>query len=116
MTVRVANILPFIVLKSFAFQDRHENKDAYDLIFTLLHFSRGPHDAGAAAVRSPVAGHRQVVEALSLLKERFQDVEQDGPVAYAVFLAASGDKNNLARLRREAVATVSQFLRAYEAR
>ncbi|MGH2902131.1 MAG: hypothetical protein ACRDK7_00835 [Solirubrobacteraceae bacterium] len=34
--LRVANLLPYTVLKIFAFQERHENKDAYDLIFTLL--------------------------------------------------------------------------------
>jgi hypothetical protein len=31
VVVRVANVLPYTVLKVFAFQDRHENKDAYDL-------------------------------------------------------------------------------------
>jgi hypothetical protein len=35
VTVRVANILPYVALKIFAFQDRHDNKDAYDLGFTL---------------------------------------------------------------------------------
>ena len=37
VAVRVANLLPYTVLKILAFQDRHENKDAYDLVFTLLH-------------------------------------------------------------------------------
>lgn len=43
MTLRVANVLPYTVLKIFSFQDRHENKDAYDLVFTLLN-----QDAGRA--------------------------------------------------------------------
>ena len=37
--VRVANVLPYTALKIFAFQDRHENKDSYDLVFCLLHFA-----------------------------------------------------------------------------
>jgi hypothetical protein len=35
VSVRVANVLPYTALKIFAFQERHENKDAYDLVFTL---------------------------------------------------------------------------------
>jgi len=46
--VRVANILSYTVLKILAFQDRHENKDAYDLVYCLLNFGDGPEDAGAA--------------------------------------------------------------------
>jgi hypothetical protein len=49
VTLRVANILSYTVLKIFAFQDRHENKDAYDLVFCLLNFGSGPKDAGPAA-------------------------------------------------------------------
>jgi hypothetical protein len=47
------------------------------------------------------------------LEERFQDVEQDGPNAYAAFLARSEDEEEKARLRREAVATVRGFLAGF---
>ncbi len=107
--VRVANVLPYTVLKIFAFQDRHENKDAYDLVFTLLNHEGGPQAAGAAAAGSPVAGHDQVVEALGLLRERFADAGQDGPSAYALFLADQDDEDERARLRQEAVATIREF-------
>jgi hypothetical protein len=108
--VRVANLLPYTVLKILAFQDRHENKDAYDLVFCLLHFGAGPSEAGVEASKSPVAGHAQVAEALGLLEDRFADISQDGPVAYGTFLADPGDDEAAARLRREAVATVTEFL------
>jgi hypothetical protein len=113
--VRVANVLPYTVLKAFAFQDRHENKDSYDLIFCLLHFGDGPEAAGAAAAGSPVARDDRVTEALELLGERFADVGQDGPTAYGTFLAEPGDDEDAARLRREAVATVRAFLEAFHA-
>jgi hypothetical protein len=112
ITVRVANVLSYTVLKTFAFQDRHENKDAYDLVFTLLNYPDGPGPAGQAAASSPVRTHPQVAEALLLLEERFRDVGQDGPNAYASFLAARDDDEEKARLRQEAVATVREFLRA----
>lgn len=113
VTVRIANLLPYMVLKILAFQDRHENKDAYDLVFTLLHAEEGPGAAGEAARSSPVAGEAQVAEALALLAERFRDVDQDGPSAYGLFLAAPDDDDDRARLRREAVATVRAFLRGF---
>ena len=116
VSVRVANVLPYTVLKILAFQDRHENKDAYDLVFTLLNYEGGPRRAGDAAGESPVARHPQVVEALSLLGERFKDSAQDGPIAYASFLATVGDEEEKARFRQEAVATVREFRRGFPER
>jgi hypothetical protein len=103
------------VLKIFAFQDRHENKDAYDLVFTLLNHEAGPQRAGRAAAASAVARHPQVTEAIGLLEERFGDAGQDGPSAYASFLATPDDEQEKARLRQEAVATVREFLRGLRA-
>lgn len=110
ISVRVANLLPYVVLKILSFQDRHENKDAYDLVFCILHFGEGPEHAGTESAASPVAGHAQVDEALALLAERFETVDHDGPAAYGTFLADPGDEEEIARLRQEAVATVRQFL------
>lgn len=114
--VRVANLLPYIVLKIFAFQDRHENKDAYDLVFTIFNFEGGPRAVGIAASPSPVVENTQVGQALSLLEKRFQDADQDGPNGYASFLADSGDEEGGARFRQEAVATIREFLRGFETR
>lgn len=111
--LRVANILPYVVLKIFAFQDRHENKDAYDLVFTLLNAEGGPRSVGRTAATSAVSGHGQVTEALQLLEERFRHVAQDGAAAYASFLAHPDSAEENARLRREAVATAEAFLLGY---
>ena len=116
VTVRVANVLPYTVLKILAFQDRHENKDAYDLVFTLLNYAGGPRTAGSAAAASSVVHRPQVVEALSLLEERFHDAGQDGPNAHGSFLASPDDDAETARLRQEAVATVRAFLRGFRER
>jgi hypothetical protein len=110
VTLRVANILPYAVLKIFAFQDRHENKDAYDLVFTLLNGEGGPRSSGRAAAGSAVARHAQVNEALELLEERFRDAAQDGASAYASFLASPDDEEEKARLRQQAAATIRAFL------
>lgn len=108
--VRVASILSYTVLKILAFQDRHENKDSYDLIYCLLNFGEGPQEAGLRAAQSAIHGDGQVNDALHLLSERFADVDQDGPRAYGAFLADGGDEEEEARLRQEAVAVVQAFL------
>lgn len=109
--VRVAGILSYTVLKVLAFQDRHENKDSYDLVYCLLNFDDGPEDAGRAAGRSAIRGEGQVADALQLLAERFGSVDHDGPVAYSAFLD-EGDADQSARHRQEAVAVVRDFLGA----
>ena len=116
VTVRVANVLPYTVLKILAFQDRHENKDAYDLVFTLLNHEGGPRTAGDMAAASPIAKHEQVEEALPLLEERFRDARQDGPHAYALFLSEPDNQEDAARLRQEATATVREFLSSFRGR
>ncbi len=69
---------------------------------------------GAAA--SAIAEHPQVTEAVALLEDRFRDVGQDGPSAYASFLAMPDNEEEKARLRQQAVATISEFLRGFRER
>ena len=117
VVVRVANILSYTVLKVLAFQDRHANKDSYDLIYCLMNFGEGPTDAGCVAAESAIRGDAQVEEALHLLAERFDSAEHDGPHAYGAFLAdEGGDDDALARLRQEAVAVVREFIQAMRSR
>lgn len=80
------------------------------MVFCLLNYGEGPQDAGRAAAQSPVANEPIVTEALGLLGRRFADTGQDGPSAYAAFLAESGDEDHAARLRQEAVLVVKEFL------
>jgi hypothetical protein len=111
VTVRVANILSYTVLKILAFQDRHENKDSYDLVYCLLNYGDGPEDAGRAAHASAIRNEPQVQDALKLLAGRYESAEHDGAIAYAAFLDG-GDGDLEARHRQEAVAVVRQFLSA----
>lgn len=113
MIVRVAGLLTYTVLKILAFQDRHENKDAYDLVFVVVNYPGGPAAAGRASAASPIAGHHQVAEAIALLSSRFADAGHDGPRAYASFLADPYDDEATARFRNEAVAAIDQYLAGF---
>ena len=104
--VRVAGLAPFVTLKIRAFTDRHHDKDAYDLVYTLLNHPDGPASAGRAIAASAVLSDPLVVEALQRVRERFADPRNDGPSSYARFLGSGLGEDAVARLRNEAVEAV----------
>ena len=104
--VRVAELAPYVTLKVRAFADRHHDKDAYDLVYTLFNHADGPDGAGSAIAASPVIGDALVIDALERVGERFADPGNDGPAAYARFLGSGVDADGIARLRNEAVEVV----------
>jgi hypothetical protein len=121
-TVRVANIVPFVVLKALAYEDRFEEKDAYDLAYCLMHYGRGPEDVAAQFAdrlgRWP--DEPLLPRALEILRARFASDERtpgarkDGPISYARFLADPGRRDLDARHRQDAVAVAELFLRALD--
>ena len=115
-TIRVANLVPFITLKTFAMHERGgaKYKDAYDIVFTLSSWPGGPLGAAAAARTSPVFGESPVSEALVLLAGHFEHEGMDGPGQYSAFLfdEYQDEEEEQDRLRLEAVAVVQTFLGA----
>jgi hypothetical protein len=49
--VKVANILPMLVLKSLALQERDKDKDAYDIVWTLSAYGGGPSSGRSGATK-----------------------------------------------------------------
>lgn len=116
VTIRVANILPFIVLKAFALE-RDKEKDAYDIVWTLdAYGEKGPASAAEAAAESPVADLDTTAAALVLLEAAFTAPESQGPSNYArFFLGGRSDDETRMRYRRHAHGTVQAFLTAWHA-
>jgi hypothetical protein len=120
--VRVANVVPFVVLKALAYEDRFEEKDAYDLVYCLMHYGRGPEDVAKQfsdrLARWP--GEPLLPRAVEILHARFATEEQtpgarkDGPISYARFLADPGRRDLDARHRQDAAAVIDLFLRTLE--
>jgi hypothetical protein len=119
--IKHANLVSFTCLKSFAFDQRFERKDAHDLIYCIEHAPDGI-DAAAAAFRQEREGKHGVVVAASLaiLRSRFasdDDVEgyrKDGPVSVAKFELGEGDEAEQRELRalrqRQASDVIEQLL------
>ncbi len=111
--IQVVNILPFLVLKAFALASRDKEKDAYDIVWTLQGFGdAGPGSAAESAARSSIADREEVAEALSILEERFAELDRQGPSNYARFFLGGRDdaEEDRTRLRRDARGTVQAFL------
>jgi hypothetical protein len=112
-TIRVANLVPFLTLKSLALHERGavKYKDAYDIVFTLGNWPGGPDGAAVEAARSPVIGREVVREALGKLDAHFEHAGMDAPGHYSRFLfdEAVDDHEEEERLKLEALAVVRGF-------
>lgn len=104
--VRHADLVSFTCLKAFAFDERHERKDAHDLVYCLEHTHEN-FDLVAKAFKRECGGkHGKVVRAaLEILRSRFAHDDKtdgylkDGPVAVAKFEIGEGEGPSLRESR-----------------
>jgi hypothetical protein len=117
VTVWVANLLPMLVLKSFALQRRTKHKDAFDIVWLLTRWQGGPAQAARDAKNSPVADSPHVVDAIAILDRSFRDPTQHGCQQYAIFelggVGAEAAPADALRLARDAQGAVQRFLETW---
>jgi hypothetical protein len=106
--VRVASIVPLIVMKAYAILERAKPKDAYDLNFCLENFPGGI--PALAADFTSVSGDPAVRDVLARLAGKFRDEEDSGPRDVVDVEQPMGEAR---AIRKFAVFThVDDFLRA----
>ncbi len=95
--VRHANLVSFTCLKSFAFDDRNERKDAHDLIYCIEHEPKGLNTVAEAFRKELEGKHGSVIaSSLEIRRNRFAQDEttdgyrKDGSVAVAKFELGEG--------------------------
>jgi hypothetical protein len=79
----------FTVLKALAFNNRGENKDAYDLYYVVRNFGAGPADVAAAL--APLLDAPPTDEAIAILRRDFLSVDDIGPLRVAIFTTGAPD-------------------------
>jgi len=120
--VRHADIVSFTCLKAYALTDRHERKDAHDIVYCLEH-AEGGIDKAAEKFKQAMAGkHAHVIkEVLAILRKHFvtddktEGYRKDGPVAVAQFeVEGDDDEAREQRALRQRVASdlVTSFVEA----
>jgi hypothetical protein len=94
-TIPVCGPAAFVVLKTLAFADRGEPKDAYDLLY-VLRGTTGGAEAVAERLALHAHRHRELVDRTLVLLERdFANPDSVGPIRAAQFgLIDAGDLDN----------------------
>lgn len=117
-TVRYANIVTFVCLKTLAFDHRAERKDAHDLVYCIEH-GPGGVQAAAKAFRNQTHGkYGDVVrQCLGFLREHFasdnltEGYRKNGPVKVANFeLGDSEERENGILRQRQVADLMEEFL------
>ena len=105
--VKVAGVVPFLVMKAMALADRLKEKDAWDIWFCLRNYPGGT--GVLAEIFRPHIEHGLIVEGLNKISEKFASVERVGPQWVADFDELEGEVREI-RVR-EAFELVDDLLR-----
>ena len=106
--VRVAGIVPFLVMKAMALADRVKTKDAWDIYFCLRNYPGGI-PALAEAFR-PHLGNKLVQEGVSKIREKFLTADHAGPQWCADFDEITDPDERVLRTR-DAFERIDDLLR-----
>ena len=107
VSVKVAGIVPFLVMKGMAMYERLKEKDAYDIFFCIEHYP-----GGADAIIQEFTPHlknKLVMEGLGKIRAKFVTLKHAGPAWVADFLETS-DKDEREILMRRAYEKVRELL------
>ncbi len=86
LSLRVCEAGPFLAMKLRAFARRQAPKDAFDILYTLLHYDRGT-DASVTAFGEEVrVGNPACADAVACLKQHFRDEQSSAPVRASIFV------------------------------
>ncbi len=86
MPIRVCEVGPFLTLKLRAFCRRQQPKDAFDVLYTILHYDAGTDAAIGAFAEEVRIGNPACGDALCTLREHFKEESFPGPVKAAHFV------------------------------
>jgi len=107
VTVRIASIVPFLVMKGMALDGRLKEKDAWDIYYCLLAYPGGI-DALVEEFR-PHLSHGLVREGLGKIAGHFSSLKSIGPKFVADFEEAA-DPEETERIVRDAYERTHAFL------
>ena len=109
VTLRVASLSDFLVMKAFALKGRDKPKDAYDICFCLDFYVGGISEL-AKTWRVRRKKDADVSKAIEILKEKFDTVDSFGPMQLVAFHNSPNQSEREEQARR-AYELVQEFLR-----
>lgn len=109
VTIKIADIIPFLVMKGMSVWERYKEKDAYDIYFTLLHYPGGIDEL--VNIFEPFKSNKLVCEGLGKIRAKFKNTNAAGLV-WLINFEDVDDEEEKERLRRDAYERVNAFLDA----
>lgn len=108
VSIKVASIVPFLVMKGMALWDRMKEKDVYDIYFTILHFPGGIN--AIAEVFKTVSDNKLVKEGLGKILSKFNGINSVGPTWLVNFLGIE-DEGERERIKRDCFERVTTLIK-----
>ena len=93
LQIRVCEIGCFLALKLRAFGSRQQPKDAFDILYTLLHYDKGTQAAVAAFAEEVKSGNSACPDALLCLRKHFSNENAPAPMRAAYFVHGQRQDN-----------------------
>ncbi len=109
VTLSVASIVPFLIMKGMALEDRLKEKDSWDIYYCVLNYPDGLDrlvEEFRTYIRSAL-----VREGLEKIAKHFASIENVGPTHVANFQEVT-DGEERERLRRDAYERINYLLEA----
>ena len=107
VTVRVASIVPFFVMKGMAMETRMKEKDAWDIYYCLLNYPGGIE--ALSEEFKPHMHHGLVKEGLQKIADKFSSAKAFGPKSVSDFEEID-DPDEQERIQRDAYERVNALL------
>jgi len=108
VNIKVASIVPFLVMKGMALWDRMKEKDVYDIYFTILHY---PGGIGAIVeIFKSVIENKLVREGLGKILAKFNNINSIGPTWLINFLSIDNESER-ERVKRDCFERVTTLIK-----
>lgn len=107
VTIRVASIVAFLVMKGMALSDRLKEKDAWDIYYCVKNYSDDIDDL--VEIFGPYAGNTLVREGLEKIAQHFASEGHAGP-KFVVDFEEMTDAEERALMQRDAYERVNYLL------
>lgn len=107
VTIKIASIVPFLVMKGMALDDRIKEKDAWDIYYCLTNYEGGLDRL--IKEFKPYMDDGLVKEGLSKIAKYFASIDRTGPKHVADFDEIT-DEEERARIQRDAFERVNYLL------
>jgi len=107
INIKLANVVPFLVMKGMALWDRFKEKDAYDIYFVVKNYPGGLEEL--INTFKEIRLNKLIYEGMGKIYTKFDSVDAIGPTWLVRFLDIV-DEEEIDRMKRDAYERISTLM------